>query len=271
MYKGKKKIRTWLFGFTTTEIVLIIFILSPSIYMIWQICTSIVMSPATTAKNSVLIQNHKSNTNANINVLEKQWSTTTDTETTNTKKNKKNSDSENKENENENESEKIMHMLSAKHRSVCESILNGQQHETDNDLKKQLKTFAPTYEDFYIYHHFFSSLSTSSSSSLLHHHHHHHRHRGVYLEIGNYQPLKESVAAFFDLCLGWKGVCVYSPDAVDGSPFTASPRSCLVVNEHCLWKINPVIIRSNGGHDDSQLCTQEWPISVSIEHILNKY
>jgi FkbM family methyltransferase len=51
--------------------------------------------------------------------------------------------------------------------------------------------------------------------------------RGVYVELGAFQPVKESNSYFFDKCLGWEGLCI-EPQPVNVAGFVGR-RSCTLV------------------------------------------
>eukprot|EP00472_Partenskyella_glossopodia_P013725 CAMPEP_0197519776 /NCGR_PEP_ID=MMETSP1318-20131121/5056_1 /TAXON_ID=552666 /ORGANISM="Partenskyella glossopodia, Strain RCC365" /LENGTH=240 /DNA_ID=CAMNT_0043070949 /DNA_START=429 /DNA_END=1151 /DNA_ORIENTATION=- len=72
---------------------------------------------------------------------------------------------------------------------------------------------------------------------------------GVYLEIGSYHPMELSQTAFFDLCLGWSGICV-EPDPPKFKEWDASiakgERSCNLY-KHCLLDKNATVCMSRSG------------------------
>uniref|UniRef100_A0A7S4DQK9 Methyltransferase FkbM domain-containing protein n=1 Tax=Lotharella globosa TaxID=91324 RepID=A0A7S4DQK9_9EUKA len=78
---------------------------------------------------------------------------------------------------------------------------------------------------------------------------------GVYVEIGAYHPTELSAGAFFDICLGWHGVCV-EPDPTKAQVWDAdTSRSCNVFKQclldHdetvCMGKLNDGITEVIGG------------------------
>ena len=93
-------------------------------------------------------------------------------------------------------------------RSVCEAAIN----------RKKPLAFHQTRGDYYIYHTFFRDRAARRRGSPG-------APRGVYLEVGAYHPTKLSASAFFDICLGWHGVCV-EPDPTKQSQWVKSDRTC---------------------------------------------
>ena len=57
------------------------------------------------------------------------------------------------------------------------------------------------------------------------------RGQGVYVDVGAYEPLEISNTAFFDLCLGWKGLCIDMLGNSDTLDAFAAQRSCRFVKE----------------------------------------
>jgi FkbM family methyltransferase len=54
---------------------------------------------------------------------------------------------------------------------------------------------------------------------------------GVYVDVGAHDPLEISNTAFFDLCLGWKGLCIEMSPILEVRERYAEHRSCTFVNE----------------------------------------
>ena len=52
---------------------------------------------------------------------------------------------------------------------------------------------------------------------------------GVYVDVGAYHPVDISNTAFFDLCLGWRGLCIEMHSAT--RPLFEKQRTCTFVNE----------------------------------------
>lgn len=55
---------------------------------------------------------------------------------------------------------------------------------------------------------------------------------GIYVDIGASHPFHLSNTAFFDICMGWRGICI-EPDPRSAIPLRAM-RSCKVING-CAW------------------------------------
>ena len=65
---------------------------------------------------------------------------------------------------------------------TCKSMM------TPDDLSKR-DIWSQAYQEWYLYHNFFYGKTN-----------------GIYLDIGAHKPLHLSNSAFFDVCLGWKGI-----------------------------------------------------------------
>jgi len=90
---------------------------------------------------------------------------------------------------------------------------------------------------------------------------------GVYLDLGANDPLRLSNTAFFDLCLGWRGVCV-EPNPAYAEAY-AQKRTCRLV-PHCLSLTNFERVGFNFkgamGHVDSR--STENATCITLEHVL---
>jgi hypothetical protein len=74
----------------------------------------------------------------------------------------------------------ILSSVQPNHRSRCERVLRGLNQPG----------FSQAWQDWIMYRNFFAG-----------------QRQGVYVEVGSNDPIKLSNTAFFDLCLGWRGVC----------------------------------------------------------------
>lgn len=54
---------------------------------------------------------------------------------------------------------------------------------------------------------------------------------GVYVDVGAHDPLEISNTAFFDLCLGWRGLCIEMSPFLELREGYAKHRSCTFINE----------------------------------------
>ena len=91
---------------------------------------------------------------------------------------------------------------------------------------------------------------------------------GVYLDLGANDPIRISNTAFFDICLGWRGVCV-EPNPAYAEAF-AQKRTCRLV-PHCLSLTNFERVGFNFqdgvmGHVDSN--SRENATCFTLEHVL---
>lgn len=96
--------------------------------------------------------------------------------------------------------------------------------------------------------------------------------QGTYVDVGASHPYHLSNTAYFDLCLGWRGVCM-EPNPRSDSILKAL-RTCEVVSA-CAWSASKTLRFSNGGElsgitDDETLQTSE-PYEMNQSAIGNTY
>eukprot|EP00486_Rosalina_sp_Unknown_P012940 CAMPEP_0201583370 /NCGR_PEP_ID=MMETSP0190_2-20130828/97675_1 /ASSEMBLY_ACC=CAM_ASM_000263 /TAXON_ID=37353 /ORGANISM="Rosalina sp." /LENGTH=286 /DNA_ID=CAMNT_0048025119 /DNA_START=28 /DNA_END=885 /DNA_ORIENTATION=- len=77
--------------------------------------------------------------------------------------------------------------------------------------------WSQAYQDWYMFHQFFYG-----------------KQNGIYIEVGANHPFLLSNSAFFDICMGWKGICV-EPSDVLAKEFE-NRRSCTMV-KRCGWSV----------------------------------
>ena len=134
------------------------------------------------------------------------------------------------------------------HREHCLNIFKTNNNEIDPNLPRWSKSF----EDWFLYNNIFKKDGKDKYQNR------------TYLDIGGYIPFFDTASAFLDICLGWYGLCIWSPDLVVDK-FSESDRSCNTINQECLWKADE---KFHGGHDDSFWCKNP---NRYIKDILNEY
>lgn len=112
----------------------------------------------------------------------------------------------------------LLHRVPEAHKRRCEGVLRGANR----------RGFSQAWQDWILYRNFFAGRTD-----------------GLYVDIGTNDPLQISNSAFFDLCLGWKGVC-FEPQkryhkAIRGK------RTCALVPRCVLGKAANVTVASEGG------------------------
>lgn len=106
----------------------------------------------------------------------------------------------------------------------CKQIIEGFSGKS----RGASRGFSQVKADFIAFHTFFLNRTTP----------------GVYLEIGAYHPTKLSNSAFFDICLGWHGICV-EPDPTKKETWdNAKERSCNVFRK-CLQEVDATVCMGN--------------------------
>jgi len=108
--------------------------------------------------------------------------------------------------------------------------------DSDVDDIKRSEIWSQAYQEWYIYHNFFKG-----------------KFNGVYLDIGAHKPLSLSNTAFFDLCLGWKGLCV---EPSETSNNFENIRSCNIA-KHCVWSQTKKLIMIFRSQGDGSLIIDE--------------
>merc|ERR1712228_110160 len=94
-----------------------------------------------------------------------------------------------------------------KYRDKCLAILEGKKNMNPRAM------WSKSFEDWYLYHNFFKDDTYHFTASSNFDEKKDQKHAfGVYLDIGSYQPFTETNTAFFDVCLGWAGLCIWAPD-----------------------------------------------------------
>merc|ERR1712151_1314233 len=76
----------------------------------------------------------------------------------------------------------FMKHIQPEYKDICAKMFEGKP-----------ASFSQGWQDWYIYHNYFKGRQWGD---------------GFYIDIGANNPLTISNTAFFDKCLGWKGVCV---------------------------------------------------------------
>ena len=144
--------------------------------------------------------------------------------------------------------ELILNDIDPLYREQCENIFKGIKN-IDPD-----KMWSSSFEDWYIYHNFFKEYLYHfySNSDNINLRDINKNMNGVYLDIGSYQPFYRTNTAFFDVCLGWIGICIWSPDLAINK-FDSSDRSCNTINGECLWTADMAF---TNGHNDAVHCQQ---------------
>lgn len=101
----------------------------------------------------------------------------------------------------------ILSNVQPSYRSRCERILRG-VHQPG---------FSQAWQDWILYRNFFAG-----------------QRQGVYVDVGSNDPIKLSNTAFFDLCLGWRGIC-FEPQKMYHDA-THKNRTCQLVPRCVLGK-----------------------------------
>jgi len=115
--------------------------------------------------------------------------------------------------------EDILATVPSDRQTYCRNILTAQKDIPVEQLWSQ------AYQDWYVYHNFFQGKTD-----------------GVYVDMGAHVPFKFSNTAFFDVCLGWKGICV--EPSYHSVEFETN-RSCTVA-KHCMHSTSGPLIMTNG-------------------------
>ena len=120
--------------------------------------------------------------------------------------------------------EKVPHILSdvpVKYRERCERVLRNLPDAG----------FAQAWQDHFMYRNFFAGMTESRN--------------GFYLDIGTNDAIEISNTAFFDICLGWTGVC-FEPQANYHKRIRAE-RSCHLVPSCVMGKPTNMTASGSGG------------------------
>ena len=121
--------------------------------------------------------------------------------------------------------EKVAHILRdvpLKHRERCERVLRNLPDAG----------FAQAWQDHFLYRNFFAGMVAESQ-------------KGLYIDIGTNDAIKISNTAFFDICLGWTGVC-FEPQA-NYHERIRSERSCHLVPSCVMGRPTKMIATGSGG------------------------
>eukprot|EP01083_Nonionella_stella_P315111 1137199_1 len=146
------------------------------------------------------------------------------------------------------------------YREKCRNILEGQKNMNPRDM------WTKSFVDWYVYHNFFrDELFHFASQSDFEQKRQRKQTFGVYLDLGGLAPMTRTTTAFFDLCLGWAGMCIWSPDAVVDF-FSGSDRSCNTISSECLWSPRS---EQAFGHNDGSHCSMGT--DRYIEDVLMEY
>eukprot|EP01084_Bolivina_argentea_P312311 540688_1 len=142
----------------------------------------------------------------------------------------------------------------------CEGILNKTKGYKGGTNWIPKYGWSQARQDFIIYHTFFYGVTD-----------------GIYVDIGAHDPFYLSNTAFFDHCLGWKGICV-EPLEKKKNEFLKY-RSCQLA-QHCVYSktinltmefssfqgVMSQIISENGENDNVFTCS-----GISALDLLNRY
>jgi len=98
------------------------------------------------------------------------------------------------------------------------------------------------------------------------------RGEGVYVDVGASHPYHLSNTAYFDQCLGWRGVCM-EPNP-RSKPILKALRSCEVVSA-CAWANRTTMRFANGAElaamTDDETLLSSTPYEMDPENIANTY
>jgi len=112
----------------------------------------------------------------------------------------------------------LLHRVPEAHKRRCEGVLRGANR----------RGFSQAWQDWILYRNFFAGRTD-----------------GLYVDIGTNDPLQISNSAFFDLCLGWKGIC-FEPQKIYHKAIRGK-RTCALVPRCVLGKAANVPVASAGG------------------------
>jgi len=112
----------------------------------------------------------------------------------------------------------LLHRVPEAHKRRCEGVLRGANR----------RGFSQAWQDWILYRNFFAGRTD-----------------GLYVDIGTNDPLQISNSAFFDLCLGWKGIC-FEPQPRYHAAIRGK-RTCALVPRCVLGKAANVTVASAGG------------------------
>jgi len=112
----------------------------------------------------------------------------------------------------------LLHRVPEAHKRRCEGVLRGANR----------RCFSQAWQDWILYRNFFAGRTD-----------------GLYVDIGTNDPLQISNSAFFDLCLGWKGIC-FEPQKIYHKAIRGK-RTCALVPRCVLGKAANVTVASAGG------------------------
>ena len=109
---------------------------------------------------------------------------------------------------------------------ICRKLMTT---EVSGTGPKDPGIWSQAYQDWFMFHQFFYGKQD-----------------GIYVEIGANHPFLLSNSAFFDICMGWKGICV--EPSLKLSKVFENKRSCTMVNK-CGWSMtqNNLKMLLNGG------------------------
>ena len=112
----------------------------------------------------------------------------------------------------------LLEKVKPQHRERCENVLRGKG-----------RGWSQAWQDWMMYRNFFAGQE-----------------RGVYLDIGTNEALTISNTAFFDLCLGWEGIC-FEPQAQYHRAIREQ-RSCRLVPECVMGRRTEIVESAHHGH-----------------------
>jgi len=113
----------------------------------------------------------------------------------------------------------LLASVKPQHRERCVNLLRG----------KAGRGWSQAWQDWMLYRNFFAGQE-----------------RGVYLDIGTNEALTISNTAFFDLCLGWEGIC-FEPQEQYHTAIKRE-RSCKLVPECVMGRSTQIVMPTQGGH-----------------------
>eukprot|EP00966_Prymnesium_polylepis_P035264 819416-Prymnesium_polylepis.1 len=113
----------------------------------------------------------------------------------------------------------LLALVKPEHRARCENVLRG----------KDGRGWSQAWQDWMIYRNFFAGQT-----------------QGVYLDIGTNEALTISNTAFFDLCLGWQGIC-FEPQSQYHAEIR-NQRKCKLVPQCVMGRRTTVAVEGGAGH-----------------------
>ncbi|ETO05719.1 methyltransferase FkbM family [Reticulomyxa filosa] len=169
--------------------------------------------------------------------------------------------------------EEMLAKVSPIHKEHCRRML------TKSTYLPAKETWSQGYQDWYIYYNYFEGPFFLRQCTHTKKKKKKGKTDGVYVDMGANVPFKLSNTAFFDVCLGWKGICV--EPSYHSVEFEAN-RTCTVA-KHCMYSRSQKLVMS-AAEDISQILQPRNDIEelkklnkafecdgISAKDLLNKY